>query len=226
MGKQVKYFSTAEDMNNEALKLICKTASEALLSSGGFSLALAGGATPLPLYRRLPEVSFLWEKTDFFWGDERCVGKFDVRSNYVGALKAFLDEVSVKPENIHRIKTELSPEEAAADYAEELAEFKKRTRRKKLFDLVLLGMGEDGHTASLFPGSEALNEREKLVVAVPPPKSMEPAVARVTLTFPALADSEMVLFILKGEKKRALLKSKGNFPAKMVKSQKVIWFVT
>lgn len=225
MGKRIEYFSAAEEMYDEAVKLICKTASAALLVSGGFSLALAGGETPLPLYRRLAEISFLWEKTDFFWGDERCVDKSDGRSNYAGAAENFLHLVPAKPENIHRVKTELSPSAAAAAYAEELTGFKERTRRKKLFDLVLLGMGEDGHTASLFPGSPALHEREKLAVAVPPPANLTPAVPRVTLTFPALADSEAVLFMVTGEKKRALLESGNDFPAKMVKAKKIIWFV-
>ncbi|MDD5597370.1 MAG: 6-phosphogluconolactonase [Victivallaceae bacterium] len=226
MGKQVKYFPAAEEMYDEAAKLICKAASEALVCSGGFSLVLSGGETPLPLYRRLPELALPWERTDFFWADERCVDRADERSNYANAAGAFLNRVPLLAENIHGIKTELSPEAAAVNYAEELTGFKKRTRREKLFDLVLLGMGGDGHTASLFPGSEALNEHDKLVVAVPPPETVKPAVARVTLTFPALADSKMVLFMIKGEKKKALLESKNDFPAKMVKSGKVIWFIT
>ncbi|MFA6716114.1 MAG: 6-phosphogluconolactonase [Victivallaceae bacterium] len=225
MVKQVEYFPSAEEMYDEAAKLICKAASEALICSNGFSLALSGGETPLPLYRRLPELALPWENTDIFWGDERCVDKSDERSNYAGAAGAFLNSVTLTAKNIHRIKTELSPEAAAANYAEELTGFKKRKRREKLFDLVLLGMGEDGHTASLFPGSEALSEHEKLVVAAPPPEKVKPAIARVTLTFPALADSKMVLFMIKGKKKRALLESKNDFPAKMVESEKVIWFV-
>jgi 6-phosphogluconolactonase len=220
MQKRIDYFSLAEEMYDAAAKLICKNAEKAISYSGSFSIVLAGGETPLPLYRKLLDLPFPWDKTDFFWSDERCVDKLDDRSNYGNAMKAFLKQVPVARENIHRVKTELPPEEAALRYAEELREFKSRSGREKLFDLVLLGMGEDGHTASLFPGSEALKETEKLVVAV----KQEAAVPRITLTYPAIADSETVLFMIKGKKKKELLTSGKSFPATMVKSKKITWF--
>ncbi len=225
MQKRIDYFSDAEEMYNTAAKLICKRAEKAISYSGSFALALAGGETPLPLYRKLLDLPFPWDKTDFFWGDERCVDKLDARSNYGNAMRAFLNQVPAAEKNIHRIKTELPPDEAAVSYAEELKKFKSGGRTK-LFDLVLLGMGEDGHTASLFPGSEALNEKNKLVVAVPPPSNMKPAVGRVTLTYPAIADSETVLFMIKGRGKKDLLASGKNVPAKKVSSKEIIWLVT
>lgn len=225
MQKRIKYFSNPEEMYASAAELICKSAGEAISYSGSFVFVLSGGETPLPLYRELLNWPFPWDKTEFFWSDERCVDKQDERSNYGNAVKAFLKRAAVAEKNIHRMRTELPPEEAAAAYAEELNNFKRRSGRTKLFDLMLLGMGEDGHTASLFPGSEALNEKDKLVVAVPPPVGVKPAVERVTLTFPALADSETVLFMIKSKGKRALLESETVFPAKLVKSEKVIWFV-
>lgn len=217
----IDYFSSAEEMYTAAAKLICKSAEKAISYSGSFSLVLAGGETPLPLYHKLLDLPFPWDKTDFFWGDERCVDKLDSRSNYGNAMNAFLKQVPVARENIHRIKTELPPAAAAADYAEELSKFKRSSGRKKLFDFVLLGMGEDGHTASLFPGSGALNEKEKLVIAVKP----QAGVARITLSYPAIADSKTVLFMIKGKKKKELLSSGENFPAAMVKSEKIICFV-
>lgn len=226
MQKRIDYFSNAEEMYAAAAKLICKSAEKAISYSGSFVLVLSGGETPLPLYRKLLDLPFPWDKAEFFWGDERCVDKQDLRSNYGNAVKAFLNRAPVVEENIHRIKTELPPEKAASAYAEELNAFKNRRGRKKLFDLVLLGMGADGHTASLFPGSEALNEKSKLVVPVPAPVSVKPVVERVTLTYPALADSETVLFMIKGENKKALLSGGEDIPAKRVSSEKVIWFVT
>ena len=219
MQKRVDYFPVEEEMYDVAAELICKSAEKAISYSGSFALVLAGGETPLPLYRKLLDLQFPWNKTDFFWSDERCVDKVDSRSNYGNAMNAFLRQAAVAQKNIHRIKTELSPEEAAISYAEELNKFKISNRRKKLFDLVLLGMGEDGHTASLFPASEALNEKEKLAVAV------QAEVPRVTLTYPAIADSEMVLFMIKGSNKKELLTSGKFFPATRVSSKQIIWFV-
>jgi len=222
MQKRIEYFPLAEEMYDVAAKLICKSAKKAISYSGSFALVLAGGETPLPLYRKLLDLQFPWNKTDFFWSDERCVNISDSRSNYGNAMNVFLGKVQVPQDNIHRIKTELPPEKAAISYAEELNRFKSSKGRTKLFDLVLLGMGEDGHTASLFPGSEALNETEKLATTVEP-EGLEP---RVTLTYPAIADSEAVLFMIKGKKKKDLLTSAKDFPAKKVISKKIIWLAT
>lgn len=220
MQKKLDYFTSAEEMYVAAAKLICKSAEKAISYSGSFALVLAGGETPLPLYRKLLDLPFPWDKTDFFWSDERCVDKLDARSNYGNAVKAFLKQAPVAEKNIHRIRTELPPEEAAVSYAEELKKFKSSGGRTKLFDLVLLGMGEDGHTASLFPGSRALNETEKLTAVV------WAEVPRVTLTYPAIADSETVLFMIKGKSKKDLLASGKDIPAKRVSSKEIIWFVT
>ncbi len=220
MQGEITFFLTAAEMYTAAVELICASAAKATARSGSFSLLLAGGETPLPVYRKLLDLSFPWDKTDFFWGDERCVDMLDDGSNYGNAMKAFLKQAPVAQEHIHRMKTELSPCEAADSYAAELREFKSLSGREKLFDLVLLGMGEDGHTASLFPGSEALKENEKLVVAA----KLRAAVPRVTLTYPALADSETVLFMIKGKNKKYLLASGKSFPAAAVKSKKIIWF--
>ena len=220
MQERIDYFSLDEEMYAAAAKLICKRAEKAISYSGSFALVLAGGETPLPLYRKLVDLPFPWDKTDFFWSDERCVDISDSRSNYGNAVKAFLGKVPVAGEKIHRVRTELTPEKAALYYAEELNRFKNSNGRTKLFDLVLLGMGEDGHTASLFPGTEVLSETQKLTGVV------RKEVPRVTLTYPAIADSEAVLFMIKGKSKKDLLAGRENFPAKKVRSQNIIWFVT
>jgi 6-phosphogluconolactonase len=224
MWGKINYFSTDKEMYSEAAKLIYTKAQEAVAR---FSFALSGGETPLPLYRELASLrDFPWAKIDFFWGDERCVKPADKRSNYTNAMDYFLREAPILEERIHRIKTELAPAQAARDYEKELLRFKKANKREKLFDLVLLGMGEDGHTASLFPGSSALNERKKLVVPVSAPENVQVAVPRITLTCPAIMDSEMVLFMIKGKKKKDLLLKGRNLPALMLDSKKTIWFVT
>jgi len=222
MQKRIDYFPVAEEMYEAAAKLICKSAGKAISYSGSFALVLAGGETPLPLYRKLLDLQLPWDKMDFFWSDERCVDKHDAMSNYGNAMDAFLKQAPVAQEKIHRIRTELSPGKAASAYAKELIEFKFASGRMKFFDLVLLGMGEDGHTASLFPESEALNEKEKLVVAVRP----QTAVPRVTLTYPAIADSEAVLFMIKGKNKKDLLTSGKDIPATKVRSKNITWFTT
>ena len=220
MQERIDYFPLDEEMYDAAAKLICKSAEKAISYSGSFALVLAGGETPLPLYRKLVDLAFPWDKTDFFWSDERCVDISDSRSNYGNAMKAFLGKVPVAGKKIHRVRTELTPEKAALSYAEELNKFKNSRERTRLFDLVLLGMGEDGHTASLFPGSEVLNETEKLTGVA------RSEVPRVTLTYPAIADSEAVLFMIKGRNKKDLLLSGNDIPAKKIKSKNIIWFVT
>lgn len=219
MQERIDYFSLDKEMYDAAAKLICKSAEKAISYSGSFALVLAGGETPMPLYRKLVDLPFPWDKTDFFWSDERCVDIYDSRSNYGNTMKAFLGKVPVAGEKIHRVRTELTPEKAALYYAEELNKFKNSKGRTKLFDLVLLGMGEDGHTASLFPGTEVLDETEKLTGVV------RAEVPRITLTYPAIADSEKVLFMIKGKNKKKLLASGKDIPAKKVRSKNIIWFV-
>ena len=224
MNKIINNFPDVEQMRNEAVKLICSSAHEAVKEEGRFSLALSGGNTPEPIYRKLLETDFPWEKTDFFWGDERCVPPDDLRSNYFNAVCAFLSLAPVPVENIHRIKADLPPEKAAAEYEKELINYRDNNKRDKIFDLVLLGMGNDGHTASLFPESKALYEEECLVKAVPAPLHMEPKVPRITLTYPGIAESKFVFFIIEGNNKRSLLTSSEDYPALNVCSEKIVWF--
>jgi 6-phosphogluconolactonase len=179
-------------------------------SDGVFSVCLSGGSTPRRLYERLasPAIAsrFPWRRTHWFWGDERYVPHDDLASNYRLARDAFLSQVAAIPsENIHAIPTAVvSPDKAAAAYEATL----KRLHGTPLlapswplFDVTFLGIGEDGHTASLFPGHAALRETRRWVVAVVGPKS----VPRITLTFPALDSSRNVVFLVSGEGKREVL---------------------
>ncbi len=176
---------------------------------GRFTVALAGGSTPLGLYRVLATrdgaADLPWPAVHFFWGDERHVPPDHPDSNYGAARAALLDRVPVPAENIHRIPAELADAEAAAcAYEEELRRsFSPPEGQPPRFDLVLLGLGADGHTASLFPGSAALGERERWVVA---PRIEKLAARRITLTLPVLNAAARVLFLVSGQDKAGALR--------------------
>jgi 6-phosphogluconolactonase len=156
----------------------------------GLEIALTGGSTPRLAYELAARSEQDWSRAGAWWGDERCVPPDDDRSNYGMAREALLDRVS-QPPRVHRIRGELDPTEAAADYERELGETQ--------LDLVLLGLGPDGHVASLFPGAPTLEERERRVVAAE--AGHEPYVPRVTLTLPVLCSGRSVLFLVTGETK-------------------------
>ena len=156
----------------------------------GLEIALTGGSTPRRAYELAAQREQDWSRAGAWWGDERCVPPDDDRSNYRLARESLLDRVS-RPPRVHRIRGELDPGEAAAEYERELGD----TR----LDLVLLGLGPDGHVASLFPGAPTLEERERRAVAAE--AGHEPFVPRVTLTLPVLCLGRSVLFLVTGEQK-------------------------
>jgi len=175
-----------------------------------FTLVLSGGSTPRNTFALLArDDSFRsqvpWERIHFFWGDERHVPPDHKESNYRMANEVMLSRVPVPGKNIHRIKSEIpDAANAAAQYEEEILEFFKLKRGQlPRFDCILLGMGTDGHTASLFPGSEALHEESRLVVAT----WVEPfQTHRITLTLPVLNNAGFVIFIVSGNEKAEMLK--------------------
>jgi 6-phosphogluconolactonase len=174
---------------------------------GVFTVALSGGGTPRRLYELLAGPPyrdvFPWDRTHLFWGDERFVPRDDASSNYRMVRDAMLSRAPIPATNIHPVPTEgLTPEAAASDYERELKSFYGAERfdpARPLFDVTLLGLGPDGHTASLFPGSAVLEERERWVAAVVGPKP-----ARITLTYPALESGRHVAFLVAGEEKREI----------------------
>ncbi len=182
----------------------------AVAKEGTFAVCLSGGSTPQGLYERLAEAPYLdafpWSRTHWFWGDERFVPHDDALSNYRMVREALLSRAPVPANNIHAIPTEgLSPEMAAAAYESELKSFYGAERldpRRALFDVNLLGLGPDGHTASLFPGNAVLAERDKWVAAVVGAKPE----ARITLTYPALESSRHAAFLVAGDEKRAIFR--------------------
>ena len=223
-------FDSAETLALEVAEWLCTLAQA---SDGDFTVCLSGGSTPRPLYQRLatPAVAsrFPWGRSHWFWGDERFVPHAHPDSNFLMADEAFLSRVPVPASNIHAIPTEhLAPEHAAAAYAETLQRFygaQTLAPERPLFDVALLGVGEDGHTASLFPGDRALQETRRWAVAVISAKR-EP---RITLTYPTLDSSRHVVFLVTGREKRKTVArvrdGASTLPAAMVRPLgQVHWF--
>ncbi len=220
---------TAAALAEQAAERFVEAATQALNESGRFSVALAGGETPQALYARLSAEPFRsrvdWERVRVFWGDERCVPPDHRDSNYRLAEELLLSRVPVRPEHLYRMRGEASdPDLAAAEYAGELqSAFGLRRSERPRFDLILLGMGADGHTASLFPRSPALREVTRLVVA-----AYVEAVKgyRLTLTLPVLNNAARVLFLVSGSDKagrlRAVLTGKpsADAPASLVRPER------
>ena len=161
----------------------------------GGQIVLAGGSTPRAAYERAAAAGMPWGSATIWFGDERCVPPDDERSNYAMAKAALLDGLGASGPAVKRIRGELGPSAAAADYEREI-----RAAGSRPFDLLLLGLGPDGHTASLFPDQSALEEDSKLVVGVERP-GLEPMVPRVTLTLPALASARRIVFLVSGAQK-------------------------
>jgi 6-phosphogluconolactonase len=189
---------------------VATIAEKAVADHGRFRLVISGGATPIPLFRRLagrPGRKVPWKSTEVYFADERCVPSGSPESNYGVARSLLLKAVPLRPGSIHRVVTEgRSPARAAAEYDRTLRELARAVRPSPSFDLVLLGMGPDGHTASLFPRAPALRADRRRAVAVPRP-GQPPRVPRVTMTIPALADSGEVCFLVAGGDKASAVRS-------------------
>jgi 6-phosphogluconolactonase len=176
------------------------------------AVCLTGGSSPQGLYRLLAEAPWRgqvpWDRVHWFIGDDRFVPENDPLSNMGVARRLFLDRVGAPRDTIHPISTDANyPEGAANLYEDDLKEFygtEQLDPQRPLFDLVLMGLGSDGHTASLFPNSPALDETQRWVLGIAK-AGMEPFVARVTMTFPALASSREMLFLVDSAEKRAIL---------------------
>jgi 6-phosphogluconolactonase len=190
-----------------AAELFMRLAREATDARGRFSVALSGGGTPRPLYELLATEPYAaqvdWGQVHVGWGDERCVPPDDERSNYRMARLALLDKVPIPAANIHRIKGELPPADAADDYERELRRLLGEGAPFGAFDLALLGLGDNGHTASLFPGTYSLRERSRWAVA----QYVEVVTMwRVTLTAPLLSAAANVAFLAEGAAKAGVLR--------------------
>jgi len=230
---QLEIFPDAASLALAAAEHIITLAHAAMSGHEGFSIALSGGSTPKTLYELLATPAYAeridWSRVHVFWGDERCVPPDDVESCYRMAWEALLDHVPVPPANIHRIQGEIPPEEAATKYERLLHHF--FGDQSPRFDLILLGMGDDGHTASLFPGTKALSEEKRWVIEnYVEAKQMW----RVTLTKNAINAAANVIFLISGAGKAERLRQvlEGNYehdklPSQLIKPENgnLLWMV-
>jgi len=243
MKMSVRRYRNIEELSRAAAELVCREAAGALQKRGLFTLALCGGKTPRLLYELLAappcRKSMPWPATHLFWSDERFVPATDPDSNFGMAQELLIAHVPLPPQNIHRIPTEAgSPGDAAAVYEKELKQFFSSSRDTEAlafpaFDVLLLGMGSDGHTASLFPGDAALQESSKWVTAVSSARAVPP-VPRVTLTLPVINSAGCVMLLVSGAEKRGVVQeildahvaAKELYPAALVQPQgKLVWLI-
>lgn len=198
---------------------------------GPVSVALSGGSTPLGMFRLLASDGYRdkisWERVHFFWTDERCVPPGHVDSNYGAANRLMLSRLPIPPSNVHRIKGELSPDEAAQEYERDIRAY-FIDQGNEAFDLVFLGVGEDGHTASLFPGTSQLSEQDRIAV---PSYSESRRSWRVTLTLSIINNASHVVFLVCGNIKAAILKDvievRQGLPAGLIdpKEGRLTWLI-
>ena len=217
----------------EAAERWSRLARQAAESRGRFSIALSGGSTPAGLYRLLATEPFRgqmpWDAHHLFWGDERCVPPDDAGSNYRLAHDTLISQVPIPPHQVHRVQGELEPEAAARAYERTLLEYFCGPHTR--FDLVLLGLGSDGHTASLFPGSSVLEDGERLALAVEATYEDRPA-HRVTLGLGAINAAREVIFLVTDREKAGIVQAvlegpEGVLPAQRVRPQagRIAWLL-
>ncbi|MBI4400106.1 MAG: 6-phosphogluconolactonase [Nitrospirae bacterium] len=235
---ELRVMNDSEELTREAAELFVWFGEQAIGTRGRFRVALSGGSTPKALYAALAGPAFSgqldWRRVEFYFGDERCVPPDHAESNFGMANGALFRPLKMAPERIFRMSGESGdPDEAARRYEKLIRErFEAPAPGWPSFDLILLGLGEDGHTASLFPNTQALDERARLVVPSVAPR--EPK-QRLTLTAPAINEARAVVFLVSGPGKatavHAVLEDRGQndrqIPAKLVRpvSGRLIWLV-
>jgi 6-phosphogluconolactonase len=223
----LKIHESINELSRAAADYIADLSGRAISSRGVFTIALTGGSTPKKLYELLAgENGIDWSKWQVFFSDERFVPFSDERSNYNLAYTSLLSEVPISPDNVHAVDTQAGSPEAAAEAYESTV---KSVLGGQNFDLILLGMGSDGHTASLFPGKPALDETQKLVTASAP-GILPPPVDRVTFTYPLINAANQVAFLAAGADKAEMIKQAldgGDIPAAKVNptSGELVWFI-
>lgn len=222
-----------ETLSQKAASLFAELSQKTVLRKGRFSVALSGGFTPRRFFELLSERyrdSIEWSHVDIFWADERCVPQYHEESNYGTAKRLLLSKVPLLQENIFRVRGEDDPSTEAVRYEEELSRYFGRYGRTCL-DLIVLGMGSDGHTASLFPGEQSMAETIKLVIPVYVEKLKE---WRVTMTLPLLNRAREIFFLVSGRAKAEVLaeilehdEKRRKYPAGFVDPSpgEVVWLI-
>jgi len=196
----IKVFPNSESLSRYAADLFARSAREAVAKRGRFAVALSGGNTPRRTYELLASEDYKgelpWDSVHIFWGDERCVPLSSKESNAGEAMRLWLNSAPIPESHVHPVDGTLKPEAAAEKYEAEITRFFGDAQ--PVFDLILLGLGENGHTASLFPETPVLDERSRFVREVYVP---ELEMYRITLTAPAINRSALVTFLIFGGKK-------------------------
>jgi 6-phosphogluconolactonase len=229
---RIHILTTKERLYEEAADTIARLIDETLRSRGSCTFVLAGGSTPEGLYKRLASPPFDteidWGRVHFFWGDERAVPPDHTDSNYRMAHNAFLSKLPVSGSNIHRIPAEHPPAEAALLYEVDIRKFFGSASLPS-FNIVLLGLGEDGHTASIFPGTSAITETDRIVTDVYVGQLRS---HRITLSLPAINNARCVIFLVSGKSKapvvrEVIVNKNPNFPATAVQplGGKLLWMI-
>ncbi|MDP3483306.1 MAG: 6-phosphogluconolactonase [Sulfuricella sp.] len=207
-------FSSEQSLQTEAVNMIARAAEQAIIDSGAFRVVLAGGSTPRALYKRLCALKTDWAAWHIYFGDERCLPAIDPGRNSTMARDAWLDHVPVPQKQVYAIPAEMGAKAAAAAYSATLKPVGE-------FDLVLLGLGEDGHTASLFPGNDWGQEVDS-PVALPVFDAPKTPAERVSLSAWRLSQAKQVLFLVIGESKHEAVmnwRAGANIPARAIKPQ-------
>ena len=197
---------TAGELGRKSAECFVETVNTAAQRAGSFTVAFSGGSTPALMYRALLSADLRelvpWAKGEYFWSDERCVPPEDPGSNYGMAQRELVSKVPVPHDRIHRMRGELQPERAAEEYEQELRRVFGNVPLPR-FDLMMLGLGANGHTASLFPGSPALHETRRWVVAN---YVQELTAYRLTLTYPVINAARNVVLVVAGKEKAPALR--------------------
>lgn len=229
MKKQVEVLSNTETLIARSKELILSKLEAAIQARGRFTIALAGGSTPKPLYESLATHDLPWDKIHVFWGDERYVSPDHPDSNERMARLAWLNNVSIPATNIHAIPTsEGNPTASAVKYEQHLQQFFQAAPGVfPALDVILLGMGDDGHTASLFPHTDALKVRDRLIAVGN--KDGQP---RITFTYPFINASRCVIFVVAGANKQPALAQifadsadNSQYPSRLIQPQGELWWL-
>jgi 6-phosphogluconolactonase len=211
---KVYIFQDLEELSINAALLFQEISSRTVSVKGNFTVAISGGSTPRRLYSLLSSDPFLgiinWNHIHIFWTDERCVSIHDQESNFKFVNESLLSRISIPNTNVHRIKGEDGPEKGAKTYEEEIRQFFGASALPD-FDLIILGMGVDGHTASLFPFSHSIDEKNRMVIPVYKERNRTD---RISLTLPVLNNAHQILFLVSGKQKANTLKMVLNNKAK------------
>jgi 6-phosphogluconolactonase len=235
MAMEIEVYPDANTLNHAAADYIVRVANEAIVTRRRFTIALSGGSTPKKTYALLAEEPYRsqidWDAVEVFWGDERCVAPDDPESNYAMAQEVLLSKVPIPASQVHRMPADFLDKDAASRVYTEEIQHVFGTDQVPRFDLIQLGMGPEGHTASLFPHQASLHEQTRLVMPVSVPK---PPPDRLTFTPPLLNAAWHVLFLVTGEEKaeavQAVLEGEyqpDEYPAQIVRPEngEVVWML-